>query len=68
MIIRIVRMTFQPGKTDIFLNIFEQSKHHIRRFSGCQHLELLQDIDFENAQHDEDDDEPLDEDFLKSIK
>jgi alpha-beta hydrolase superfamily lysophospholipase len=31
-------------------------------------LETLQNIDFEAAQHDEDDDEPLDEDFLKSIK
>ncbi|MBD1397847.1 hypothetical protein H9Q13_11785 [Pontibacter sp. JH31] len=31
-------------------------------------LEALQEIDFESARHDEDDDEPLDEDFLKSIK
>ncbi|MDX5417645.1 MAG: hypothetical protein LPK09_00405 [Hymenobacteraceae bacterium] len=31
-------------------------------------LELLQDVDFESAQQDEDDDEPLDEDFLKSIQ
>jgi hypothetical protein len=32
-------------------------------------LELLQQIDFENAQQDDDeDDEPLDEDFLKSIQ
>jgi alpha-beta hydrolase superfamily lysophospholipase len=31
-------------------------------------LELLQEIDFESAKHNDDDNEPLDEDFLKSIK
>lgn len=31
-------------------------------------LEALQEIDFENLQQDEDDDEPLDEDFLKNIQ
>ncbi|GGG29345.1 hypothetical protein [Pontibacter amylolyticus] len=31
-------------------------------------LEALQDIDFDAPQPDEDDDEPLDEDFLKSIQ
>ncbi|MBF8962043.1 hypothetical protein I0P70_02190 [Pontibacter sp. FD36] len=31
-------------------------------------LEVLQDIDFEAAHHEDDDEEPLDEDFLKSIQ
>ncbi|WP_033316653.1 hypothetical protein [Pontibacter roseus] len=31
-------------------------------------LELLQEVDFDAPQADEDDDEPLDEDFLKSIQ
>ncbi|EJF10177.1 hypothetical protein [Pontibacter sp. BAB1700] len=31
-------------------------------------LEVLQDIDFDAAQHEDEDDEPLDEDFLKSIQ
>ena len=44
MIIRIVKMTFHPGKVDEFENIFNSSKHLIRNFEGCSHLELLNDI------------------------
>ncbi|MCS7018711.1 MAG: antibiotic biosynthesis monooxygenase family protein [Cytophagales bacterium] len=43
MLIRIVRMTFQPDKTADFLTIFEASKHKIRQFEGCRYLALLQD-------------------------
>ena len=43
MLIRIVRMTFQEDKIPDFLEIFNNSKQKIRRFEGCQHLELLQD-------------------------
>lgn len=43
MLIRIVRMTFQPGKTANFLEIFRQSQPLIRAFEGCLHVELLQD-------------------------
>lgn len=45
MLIRIVRMNFQADKVDDFLAIFENSKHKIRNFEGCQHLELLRDLD-----------------------
>jgi quinol monooxygenase YgiN len=45
MLIRIVRMTFQPDKLDDFQAIFNQSKHHIRAFPGNLHLELLRDPD-----------------------
>ena len=43
MIVRIVRMTFAPGKTEAFLEIFNGSKSRIRSFPGCLHLELWQD-------------------------
>lgn len=43
MLIRIVRMTFEESKVEDFLNLFNKSKHEIRRFKGCLHLELMQD-------------------------
>jgi len=43
MIKRIVRMSFLPGTTETFLKVFEDSKHQIRGFDGCLHLELWQD-------------------------
>lgn len=44
MLIRIVRMTFQEDQLDAFQQIFDKSKHHIRAFQGCQHLQLLCDL------------------------
>ncbi len=41
MIKRIVKLTFQEDKIGDFLAIFEKSKSEIRRFDGCQHVELL---------------------------
>ncbi len=43
MLIRTVRMTFKPEEVDNFLEVFEASKHKIRGFKGCSHLELLKD-------------------------
>lgn len=48
MIIRIVRMTFQPQKVDTFLKIFSETKRAIRNVEGCRHLELLRDIHHPN--------------------
>ena len=48
MIIRIVKMTFQPEKTTEFQMIFEESKQLIRNMNGCSHLELLNDINEPN--------------------
>ncbi|HSJ68765.1 MAG TPA: antibiotic biosynthesis monooxygenase family protein [Anditalea sp.] len=48
MLIRTVRMTFQPDKVEGFLKIFNDSKTKIRGFKGCQHLELWQDHCQEN--------------------
>ena len=44
MIIRIVRMTFEPKKVDTFLGIFSETKDAIRSVKGCRHLELLRDV------------------------
>lgn len=49
MLIRIVRMTFQPEKTKEFLEIFRTSKEKIRAFEGCNHVELLQDLNHPNV-------------------
>ena len=43
MLIRIVRMTFQPEKIEDFLTVFYSTKDKIRGFEGCRHLELWQD-------------------------
>ncbi len=48
MLIRIVRMTFQENKLEAFQQIFDNSKAYIRAFPGCQHLELLSDLDSPN--------------------
>ena len=63
---------FVNEQREHLLALFEQtldatSKEEIDELI-LEGLEMLQDIDFEAAQHEEDDDEPLDEDFLKSIK
>lgn len=48
MLVRIVRMTFQPEKTAEFLSNFEANKKSIRNFPGCTHLELWQDFSEKN--------------------
>src|SRR3954467_4657948 len=48
MIIRIVKMTFQPEKVNEFLELFERSKQSIRNMPGCTHLELLNDVSAPN--------------------
>lgn len=47
MIIRIVRMHFSPATADKFLKIFSASEQAIRNFEGCEHLELLRDVNGE---------------------
>ena len=44
MIVRIVRMHFRPGESEAFLDIFNASKHLIRKFDGCQHLTLYNEV------------------------
>jgi len=44
MISRIVRMQFRAGEREAFLEIFKASKHLIRKFGGCQHLGLYNEV------------------------
>ncbi|PZX50190.1 putative quinol monooxygenase [Algoriphagus chordae] len=48
MLIRIVRMTFQPEKVNDFLENFNTHKKSIRNSPGCHHLELCQDENDKN--------------------
>ena len=43
MIIRIVKMTFEPDGVTEFLKEFDASKERIRNFEGCSYLDLLND-------------------------
>jgi len=49
MLIRIVKMSFEPGKVAEFLAVFEEKKQLIRQMEGCSHLELLQDYNESNS-------------------
>ena len=49
MLIRIVKMTFQPGKEDDFIQAFTQRKHLIGNFEGCSGVDLLRDIQNPNV-------------------
>lgn len=41
--IRIVKMTFQPDRTDDFMGLFNQIKSTIASFDGCDGVQLLRD-------------------------
>ncbi|MDN3492141.1 putative quinol monooxygenase [Winogradskyella bathintestinalis] len=43
MLVRIVKMSFEPSKIEEFLANFETVKQKIRDFEGCQFLELYRD-------------------------
>lgn len=49
MIIRIVKMTFDPARVQEFEAVFNASKEKIRAFPGCLHLELLRQQDAPNV-------------------
>jgi len=44
MITRIVKMSFEAGKAEQFLEIFEEMKQHIAQSEGCFELNLHQDL------------------------
>ena len=44
MLIRIVKMTFDPKKTNDFIKAFEARKDLIGNFEGCTGVELLRDM------------------------
>ena len=49
MIIRIVKLTFEPEYVPIFLNTFKEYKDRISSSEGCERLELLNDINSPNV-------------------
>ncbi len=48
MITRLVKLTFKPENIPTFIAIFESSKNLIRAFEGCEHVELLNDVENPN--------------------
>ncbi|MEZ5014691.1 MAG: antibiotic biosynthesis monooxygenase family protein [Chitinophagales bacterium] len=44
MIIRIVKMTFDPASVDSFLRIFHNAQHRIEAFHGCKGVDLCRDL------------------------
>jgi len=49
MLIRIVKMSFDPEQTAAFLKMFDEIKDKIRAMDGCEYLELMQDYDDANS-------------------
>lgn len=45
MLVRIVRLTFEPDAVEQFLDLFDDTAPKIRDFAGCRHLELWRDRD-----------------------
>jgi autoinducer 2-degrading protein len=43
MLVRIVKMSFEPGHIDTFTANFHSAKKSIRNFEGCRYLELYRD-------------------------
>ncbi len=48
MIIRLVQMSFRWDAVKEFQKLFEERKHLIKEFAGCNHLELWQDAHDKN--------------------
>ena len=48
MITRLVKLTFAEQHVPTFIQIFESSKNLIRAFEGCEHVELLNDVENPN--------------------
>lgn len=49
MLLRTVRMTFDPSRVDDFLALFTEARPKIAAAPGCRHLELWQDARFSNV-------------------
>jgi quinol monooxygenase YgiN len=49
MIVRIVKMVFEPEHVAGFVQLFEERKERIRNFEGCTHLELWKESGKENV-------------------
>lgn len=49
MLLRTVRMTFDPSRVEAFLALFAEARPKILAQPGCRHLELWQDARFPNV-------------------
>lgn len=49
MLLRTVRMTFDPGRLADFLGVFAEARPRIAAAPGCRHLELWRDARFPNV-------------------
>ncbi|MEM6335831.1 MAG: antibiotic biosynthesis monooxygenase family protein [Bacteroidota bacterium] len=49
MLIRLVRMTFDPSRLDDFLGVFDEAQPKIAAVDGCRHLELWRDARYPNV-------------------
>ncbi len=48
MLVRIVKMTFEPSETEAFQKLFERNRNKIRGFEGNEFLELYRDKNNKN--------------------
>lgn len=48
MLVRIVKMDFEPGKVQTFLALFSATRDKISSFKGCNSVELLNSVQEKN--------------------
>lgn len=49
MIVRFVKLTFQPDKVTDFLSVFSEMQQQIVSFEGCLSLKLMRDVHDDNV-------------------
>ena len=49
MLIRIVKMEFEPEKVETFLALFSATRNKIASFEGCKSVDLLKSIEEKNV-------------------
>lgn len=49
MITRLVKLTIDPTKVEVFKRLFVDNKELIAAFEGCLHLEILNDVSQPNV-------------------
>ena len=49
MLIRIVKMEFEPEKVNAFLDLFTATRQKIASFEGCKGVQLMNDIQSKNV-------------------
>jgi quinol monooxygenase YgiN len=49
MLIRIVKMEFEPEKVNTFLDLFTATRQKIASFEGCKGVQLMHDVQSKNV-------------------